>query len=255
MKSLYEQFHEHFEVIRVNSPQHLTEALKIRYQVYCLEQKYENPEHFPQGLESDIFDHHADHSIIRHKATNQTLGAVRLVVSKSISRQSFPIEQHFQGRYDGLLNELAVDRKCIGEVSRFAISNQFRRVIESNSCTSHIFKQGKLVDRRNINNRVLYSHTVAGLINAVIRMSLDHNLTHWVCLMEPSLARLLGRFGFEFKPLRTEELENDARKPYFAVIYEELERIYHNNSDIWEMITDKGKLWGHPVSSSLIHIA
>ena len=255
MKSLYEQFHEHFEVIRVNNPQHLTEALKIRYQVYCLEQKYEDPQHFPQGLESDTFDHHADHSIIRHKVTNQTLGAVRLVVSKNALKQSFPIEQHFQGKYDGLLDKLAVDRKYIGEVSRFAISNQFRRVIESNSCTTHIFKQGKLGDRRNLNNRVLYSNTVAGLINAVIRMSLDHNLTHWVCLMEPSLARLLGRFGFEFKLLRIEEVGNDSRKPYFAVINEELERIYHSNSEVWEMITDQGKLWGQPVSSPLIHIA
>jgi len=240
MTHLHKQFHKHFRIERVNNPQTLAESLRLRYQVYCREKNFEDPDNFPDGMERDSFDVRSDHSVIRHIETMQVMGSVRLVLHDRNYQASFPIERHIAlDRLKKIFTYLP-DRARIGEVSRFAISSEMRKSMEG-ACNVRQF---------------LYSNTVVGLISAVVRMSLDHNLTHWVCLMEPSLARLLSRFGFQFKPFGPAVDINGFRKPYYAVIEEEMDRLYSEFPEIWDMVTEFGHFCPQfRTHKSLINIA
>lgn len=246
MKHIHTQFHKHFKIQRVNNPRSLEEAFRLRYQVYCQEQKYEDPANFPDGMEKDDFDRRADHSIIRYRDTDQVVGTVRLVLPSNDRDALFPIEKYFDLGHKDITSRLSVDRSQIGEVSRVAISNEYRKaldgVIECNS------NEARFAD-------FLYTHTVVGLISAVIHMSLDHNLTHWVCFMEPSLHRLLSRFGLRLKPFGPVSNIRGQRRPYYAVIGAELERIRMKYPSVWRVITHDCDIFQSHVEHKLVSTA
>ena len=54
---------------------------RIRYQVYCLETAYEDPNAHPGGVERDEWDDHAIPFLVRHGPSGQWVGAMRLVPS------------------------------------------------------------------------------------------------------------------------------------------------------------------------------
>ena len=238
----YKHFHKYFNIQRVNNPQTLEEALRLRYQVYCLEKRYENAEFFPDGMEKDIFDCRADHSIIRHRETNQVIGAVRLVMTGANPGELLPIEKHFCLNRKELSGKLPIDRRTIGEVSRFAISKEFRMVLNEQAGSKYDEDNNvELFGGKSKWIHFLYTQTVVGLISSVIEMSADHGLTHWVCLMEPSLSRLLSRFGFEFKPIGPAVSLKGNRVPYYAIIEDEMKRVRHEFPFVWDMVADNSQ--------------
>lgn len=48
-ESLYDAYNKYFKVIRADSPELLDEVFRLRYQVYCIEHKFENQHDFPDG--------------------------------------------------------------------------------------------------------------------------------------------------------------------------------------------------------------
>ena len=78
---LRELFGRYFEIhCDVGSSEDLLdEALKLRYQVYCVEHAYEDPAAFPDEMERDIYDGRSLHSLLIHRATHLSAGTVRLI--------------------------------------------------------------------------------------------------------------------------------------------------------------------------------
>src|SRR4029453_6192696 len=68
---------EKFSVELAKTPGATREAPRLRHQVYCVEHDYLDDQ---DGLEVDEFDRHAEHVILRERATGEVVGAVRLVV-------------------------------------------------------------------------------------------------------------------------------------------------------------------------------
>src|SRR5581483_7154553 len=52
----------------------------LRYQVYCLREKYEDPARHPNFCEQDEFDDSSVHFIARSVRTGEWLGAMRLII-------------------------------------------------------------------------------------------------------------------------------------------------------------------------------
>jgi N-acyl amino acid synthase of PEP-CTERM/exosortase system len=67
--ALSEKFDQHFQVELADTPASLSEALALRYQVYCLERGFEDPASNPDGHERDEFDERSVHAIVRHRPT------------------------------------------------------------------------------------------------------------------------------------------------------------------------------------------
>lgn len=203
---------EECRVVIADTPELVSECLRLRYQVYCLEKGFEPG---CNGLETDIFDEHARHVLLIHRASGEPIGTVRVISpSDVIRRDDFPMAQACPS---GLLNDLPV--RTTGEISRFAVSKQ-RRV----SCGA-----SKMIR--------------LGLMQGVLRLSVDLGLTHWCAIMEPILLRLLQRNAIHFAPLGPLVEYHGMRQPSYADIGRVLSRTRHEQSDNWDYVTIGGSLW------------
>lgn len=81
--NLCQHFDRYFSLVVANSQLLQEEVYKIRYQVYCEELNYEPPENFPNGMETDIYDTHSIHCLLKHKSTGMYTGCVRIIIPKN----------------------------------------------------------------------------------------------------------------------------------------------------------------------------
>ena len=71
-----------FQFVSADTPELLNEVFRIRYQVYCIENEFEDPKRNPGGLERDEFDEHSVHALLVHCASQTPVGTVRLVLHR-----------------------------------------------------------------------------------------------------------------------------------------------------------------------------
>ena len=94
---LLTSFNEFFEVIPAITSEQKEAIFRLRYQVICeeLEMPSYEPWRFPDEKETDEYDDHAVHCMVKHRKSGQIAGALRLILSDSEDgRRPFPIEQH-----------------------------------------------------------------------------------------------------------------------------------------------------------------
>ena len=73
-------FDHPFEVFLADTSQSKKIHYQLRYKIYCLEKRYEDPEAYPDFQECDAYDAHAAHFIIRSRDSAMWLGAMRLII-------------------------------------------------------------------------------------------------------------------------------------------------------------------------------
>src|SRR5689334_4534854 len=84
-------FEQEFKVELADDPEVTKEAYCLRHQVYCLERGYEPDK---GGVETDEFDAHSRHVVLRRQSTGQVVGTVRLVLSSPDAPElSFPMQR------------------------------------------------------------------------------------------------------------------------------------------------------------------
>src|SRR5574338_334496 len=66
---LMDLYSSYFDVVRADTPDLVSEALRLRYQVYCVENPFEDPSEHPDGLERDRYDAQAAHCLLLHRPT------------------------------------------------------------------------------------------------------------------------------------------------------------------------------------------
>ena len=79
---LLSRLNHHFRVVSADTPGLIRRAQEIRYQVYCVERQFEDPDDHPDGRETDHFDFHSVHSLLIHRASGHAVGTVRLVLPR-----------------------------------------------------------------------------------------------------------------------------------------------------------------------------
>jgi N-acyl amino acid synthase of PEP-CTERM/exosortase system len=193
----------------------LRAVYSLRYQVYINEWEFEVPDDHPVGLEFDDYDDHAVHFYARCKSESKVIGTVRSILDSDLG---FPIERHFQ--LSG--PSLEIDRSCIAEVSRLAVSKEFRR----RAIDQAFFEAGAFVpnqlprymdDGRDI-RRHCEHELVRGLYQLVYRDSKERGLTHWYAVMAKGLSAILKRWGIEFVQIGEARDYHGVRAPYLASI-------------------------------------
>jgi N-acyl amino acid synthase of PEP-CTERM/exosortase system len=228
-ESLLDRFNTYFRVATAVAGDELQEALRIRYQVYCVENPFENAGDHPNGFERDEFDSHSIHSLLSHRTTGQAVGTARLImpVLNELER-SFPVQQVCSLPQ---LKLLPLDR--MAEVSRFSISKQFRR----RQCDTLYEGQVSLRERR-----AMAPLMSLGLIQSLVRMSAEHGITHWCASMEPTLLRLLAAMSIKFEMLGPLVRYHGTRQPCYCEVALMLQRVKNDQRPIWEVLTDCGTL-------------
>jgi len=250
LESIGTLFNEYFKIIPSVSTQSVSELTsechdiavecqKIRYQVYCLEQKFEREEDHPDQKENDEYDELSLHALIQHKPSNDYAATVRLVTFEALGESGlFPIELHSKINQEGLAIINSLPRESIAEVSRFAVSKTFRkRILDSN-----YHGINELGEQRQLDSRRVIPHITLGLFKILFQMSHNAEIHYWYAVMEVTLIRLLRRFGFDFIRVGPVVDYHGKRVPCYINVADALANIKQVQPEVWYFITDNGKL-------------
>lgn len=242
---IYRDFHSYFRIVPADTAELLDEVLVLRYQVYCIEHPFEDPAEHAEGREKDSFDTRSVHTLIRHRATNLCAAAVRLVLAdRANPAVAFPVEDGCGASFtDEARRRIAgLYRPRVAEISRFAVSKDFRRRLGEAETVSGVSPHAVYADSPGADGqRRGFPHITLGLFAAIVRMSVDHDITHWFAVMEPTLLRLLQRFGIHFPPIGPIVDHHGLRRPTLAAAATVVEGIHSKRPDVWEIVTDRGR--------------
>jgi len=235
---LVEKFNEYFELVPADTEQMKLEVYHLRYQVYCLETGFENPEEFSDTLEKDEYDNRSDHYLVRHKRTGEYVATTRFILPDGNDpRTPFPIELHCAIDRGDLLAE--VPREDLAEISRFCVSKKFKK------------RQGELGTLAGITDsshsaysedeRRAFPYITLGLIACLIRMTAKHGIGNWYAVMEPALIRFLSQIGINFSGIGPVADYHGKRLPCVIKVDNLLEGVKEKSQDTWEFLTDFGR--------------
>jgi len=108
-----------FSFYTTSNDEELNELFRIRYQVYCEEYHYLDEKDYKNQKETDEFDDHSFHLVVRHRS-GILAATARLILD---SQAGLPIEKHFRLK----INISPESRNRIAEVSRLIVAKEFRR--------------------------------------------------------------------------------------------------------------------------------
>jgi len=260
LDDINKKFSSVFEIVRANSPTLLDQALRLRHQVYCVENQYEAPSSCGEDIEFDKFDLFSAHSIIRHRLTGQLTANVRLVLPRSDQADfHFPIQELVSSSLIGdEIGKGFEDKTKFAEISRFCVSKEFKNCLvqQENGMRKDLSVNPQLdfledgSDHQRSTSRLdvtdgcrLLPHITVALFAAIFKMSAEEGVENWFAVMEPPLLRFLSRYGIKFTPLGDVISHRGLRQPCYANADEVALGIWQKRPDIWRFVTKNGEVW------------
>jgi len=201
-------YDRHFAVVRATTPELLRKAYRLRYQVYCVENPFENPDEQIDRCETDRYDDRSAHTLLVHRPTGEVVGTSRVILPHK--GDPLPIATLLHGADLRGFAEFPIARTA--EISRFAISKQFRR-----RCG-----EGRM------------PFITLGLMKGVFDICRDHEISHLAVVMEPPLIRILRRFGLDFIPIGGLVEHHGLRQPCIAQMANLIERSRASDTLLWQ---------------------
>ena len=244
MIDIGKEFFEHFQIVPATDAYLLEQAYKLRYEVLCQEKGLASfaAEKYPDGRELDGYDHCSKHCLIYHNESDRYVGTVRLILGHdNDDLTAFPLIKYAHDHVD-MEKIVKVSNSQIAEISRLIIIKEFRSRIRR-----YKFKGGTYEDYKRISkaNR-LVTHPIIGLLAAILKMSSENNIKYWFAGMEPSLNKRLSQLGLQLMPIGPLVKYHGLRRPYMGAVDDVVKSLYFSNKDIWDFVTEQGKLWSPP---------
>jgi N-acyl amino acid synthase of PEP-CTERM/exosortase system len=199
-------FDDHFAVVDAQKEGLVNAIFSLRYEVWCVENKWLPQDIFPDRQERDQFDSRALYTALVHKKTNEVFGCVRLVLpDHAAGINSLPIFSICRSEAQQFFGHLPVPGTA--EVSRFAISRSAKQriVADFSEDTNDIQKA----------EQTLLRHATLGLIRGILGHCADHGVQHLCALMEPALQRLMMRSGVNIRPSASKIMHFGVRRPCY----------------------------------------
>jgi N-acyl-L-homoserine lactone synthetase len=152
-----------------SDPRLMDESHLLRYQVYCVERRFLNPDHYPDHRERDEFDRHSLHLGVM-SPDGALLATARLV---KVNMIGLPLFRHCT-LYPREM-ELFQDSTRVAEISRLCVSRSLRK------------------------RHIGVTSVAINLYRAIYQASKRNGFTHWLVATEPSLQRLLASLKVPFR--------------------------------------------------------
>lgn len=188
------------------SPDHVGRCQRLRYKVYCVERGWYNEVRISKGHELDAFDNRASHALLTRNDNGDGIGVVRLVLpSGDPANPDLPIQEIDPDPLN-MIGE-AIDRTRIAEVSRFAVTRDYKSFTTSPGVPAG--------DGRSSTERRFSLFSVM-LMRAVVLMSRENGIEYLCATMEPALILHLSRLGIRFQPLGEPKEYHGLRQPCYA---------------------------------------
>ena len=239
-QEILESFKTYFEMVPARTAALKKEVYKLRFQVYCNEVQFEDPDSFPDGLETDEFDEQSIHYLIRHKQTDSYAATTRLILPDAQNPEKpFPIEIH--STIDNLEPIQGFPRKKLAEISRFCVSKDFKRRKSDNANTTTGIDE-KSVEQYTKEEKRTFPHITIALIACQIVASEEQDIHRWFAVMEPALFRFLSVLGIRFTKIGPVIEYHGKREPGIIKICDLLNGVKEKNPPLWHMLTNDGKI-------------
>lgn len=242
LKAVYDR---NFRVVRADTDDLCAHAFRLRYQVYCVENAFEPAARNPGRRETDEYDLQSRHSLLVHGREGAVVGTVRLILPRLHGR-GLPLPIQRVCATDTLAacaQRVAAGR--VAEISRFAITRQFRRGAAGMTTITGTPARIDPADPAR-----LIPHISLGLMQAVLAMAVESDVSHLCAVMEPTLLRMLQRLGIYFEHLGPAVEYHGHRQPCFRAIDDLCEMTRAQRLDVWSVLTDNGRLCPPPLVSS-----
>ena len=220
-------YNEHFDVVRATTSAALDEAYRLRYQVYCVENPFENAAEHVDGREIDVDDDRSVHALLIHRRTGMTAGTVRVILpSEGPGLRPLPIQHVTRSAH---LNRMPLEQ--MGEISRFAVSKEFRCRLGEERYADIGFTGERSTYAKE---RRLVPYITFGLIRGVLEICLEFEVKYICAVMEPALIRLLGRIGLVFEPIGDPVQYHGLRQPCGARLADLVGRSRNERAALWQ---------------------
>jgi len=223
-------YDRHFDVLRAATPRLVHEAYRLRYQVYCVENPFEDPEQHISACESDDDDDRSIHTLLLHRRTGEIAGTTRVILPDTLGFRPLPMATLLQGGERRRFESFSVGHTA--ELSRFAISKQFRRRRGEERYADVGFGDPTMTVVEA--ERRLMPFISLGLIRGMFSICLEHRITHLAAVMEPPLIRILNRLGLHFMPIGGIVMHHGLRQPCFAVLDDLVQHSRETDSMVWQ---------------------
>lgn len=188
-------FKQLFELIPALDDATMDQVFRIRHDVYCRDLGWEPMR--PDGRETDEFDRHSVHCLLRRRETAEPVGCTRLILARP-EDPGFPLP--FESSCIDALDRHLVDpshlpRQTMGEVSRLAVVGQFRQ------------RKGESETPASMNDsdfggsgpRTRFPFIPVSLYLGAAAIALRCGVEHVFVLTEPRLASHFVRIGFDIR--------------------------------------------------------
>jgi phenylacetate-CoA ligase len=187
-----------------DTPTLLEQSFGMRYQVYCLERAFLNPDHYPNHQEVDVFDAQALHFGTMN-LQGELVGTARLVQD---GLAGFPLLLHCTIFPDE--TEVYRPGNTVVEVSRLSVSKKYRRRKDDGAYGDQGAPPPATRRERRGEHAEYGGELIVSLYKALYQASKRRGITHWLAATEKSLHRLLAKYAF---PLRLIGPETDYFGP------------------------------------------
>lgn len=190
-------FSTYFESDVSNSAASLANSFSIRHNVYAEELQLEPTR--DDKLETDSFDPHSFHCLIKHRTSNSYAGTVRIIQSRS-EDERLPIEVYCEDCItEEKFHPSRFKREDIVEISRLAVPVQFRKRRADKffgAATGGINEETySEVELR------CFPFISIGLYLTASAVLIRNNVEHCYVMVEPRLARSMRLVGLQFEQI------------------------------------------------------
>lgn len=214
----------HFE--QVDGLKTIAESYALRYEVYCKERGFLPEADYPDGREMDEYDSRSSHFAGFYK--DGTIAGTARMIEGPID--TLPLTKKCRLDAETLPDDIAT--AGVAEISRLAVSKAFRRRMLDGMLPGLQEKPdrkrtGPASRRRNCPELVL------GLYKALYQYSKRSGIDYWFAAMEGSLAKLLNRFFFEFRPVGPEIDYYGPVRPYILARADWENRVHEGSPDLF----------------------
>lgn len=212
-----------------DTPAMREECFRIRYDVYCVERRFEDALDRPARLERDTYDDHSVHALLIDRVSEVPIGTIRLILNKPGSTiGSLPF--HALCDHPQVHDARALPPTAMGEVSRFAISKLRSQIAFGGEALAPLSKS------------VQTTYIGLGLLRMAVEMATLNNVDYLCAVMEPSLLRMFARCGVHFTHIGPLVAYHGLRQPCYVDVRTLVDRIRAERPEVWEVISDCGRI-------------
>jgi N-acyl amino acid synthase of PEP-CTERM/exosortase system len=230
-----------FQLLRANTMDLKERVYRLRHDVFCAEYGYLPASELPRQ-EKDAFDDHSVHFLLIHKATNESVGTLRVVLpDDERPGESFPAQLHCDHPL------LALDSRALMlcEISQFCMASRFRQRPLDGKLLSAYHDQDTMegYDTGNmtiIRRRIAYPQ--AALMQGAFEAALEAGLLDCVWLVEPRHLWSLNKIGFSYRVLGQHSEYCGGLQPVIFNIKNVLDTMKAKAPHVWDIVSDSGRL-------------